>query len=133
MNSRETPACRATSDLLIVAGVFGESGDRGADSGFLISLRARLWQARGSLAAVYTTALARMCSPWAVLARAAARALTQVRPHVTLPPLIGGPGSLNWFAAISPYPVAAKDRSRPRRAYWCPGLFCNATSARVRA
>ena len=58
------------------------------------------WE-RESLAAVYTAALARMCSPWAVLAHCAARALTVVRPTVTLPPLIGGPGSLNWFGAVA--------------------------------
>lgn len=58
------------------------------------------WQSRDSLAMVYQTALARMASPWAVLGICAARALTQVRPNVTLPPLIGGPGSLNWFVAL---------------------------------
>lgn len=58
------------------------------------------WTSRESLRMVYTTALAKMCSPWAVLAQCTARALTQVRPHVTLPPLIGGPGSLNWFATV---------------------------------
>lgn len=59
------------------------------------------WDSRDSLKAVWTTAMSRMCSPWAVLAHCAARALTQVRPNITLPPLIGGPGSLNWFAAIT--------------------------------
>jgi hypothetical protein len=58
------------------------------------------WDTRKSLQQIYTTALARMCSPWAVLAYSAARALTQVRPCVTLPPLIGGPGSLNWCGAV---------------------------------
>lgn len=58
------------------------------------------WSSRESLSSIYTTAMARMCPPWAVLAHTAARALTQVRPCITLPPLIGGPGSLNWFAAI---------------------------------
>jgi hypothetical protein len=58
------------------------------------------WQSRESLSAIYTTAMARMCPPWAVLAHTAARALTMVRPCITLPPLIGGPGSLNWFAAV---------------------------------
>jgi hypothetical protein len=59
------------------------------------------WQTRESLADVHATALARMASPWAVLACCAARALAQVRPVIVLPPLIGGPGSLNWFAAIA--------------------------------
>jgi hypothetical protein len=43
------------------------------------------WEARESLNTVYTTALGRMCSPWAVLAYTAARALTLVRPNATLP------------------------------------------------
>jgi hypothetical protein len=58
------------------------------------------WDSRESLKMVYNTAMARMCPPWAVLAHTAGRALTMVRPHVTLPPLIGGRGSLNWFAAV---------------------------------
>lgn len=58
------------------------------------------WNTRDSLTTIYNSALNRMCAPWAVLAHCAARALTQVRPCVTLPALIGGPGSLNWFAAI---------------------------------
>lgn len=58
------------------------------------------WESRESLAMVYTTALAMMASPWATLGVTAAKALHQVRPHVTLPPLISGPGSLNWFAAL---------------------------------
>lgn len=57
------------------------------------------WESRESLAMVYQTALARMAPPWGTLAHCAARALAQVRPHVVLPPLIGGPGSLNWFVA----------------------------------
>lgn len=59
------------------------------------------WDSRESLQSIWTTAMSRMSSPWAVLAHCAARALTQVRPCITLPPLIGGPGSLNWFAAIT--------------------------------
>jgi len=58
------------------------------------------WDSRESLKMIYTTSMARMCPPWAVLAHTAGRALTLVRPHVTLPPLIGGRGSLNWFAAV---------------------------------
>ncbi|MDW5610012.1 bifunctional DNA primase/polymerase [Mycolicibacterium sp. D5.8-2] len=63
-------------------------------------LDAGFWD-RESLHTVYTTALARMCSPWAVLAHCAARALALTAPLVTLPPLVGGPGSLNWFAAVT--------------------------------
>lgn len=61
---------------------------------------AQFWQSRDSLAAIYSASLARMCAPWAVLAHCAARALCQVRPTATLPPLIGGPGSLNWFGIV---------------------------------
>jgi hypothetical protein len=56
---------------------------------------------RDSLKVIYLGALSRMCAPWAVLGYCAARALTLVRPHCQLPPLIGGPGSLNWFCAIT--------------------------------
>ena len=42
-----------------------------------------------------------MASPWAALSYTAARALTLVRPNATLPAIIGGPGSLNWFAVIA--------------------------------
>lgn len=66
----------------------------------LEEIEAGFWNARESLQMIYTTAMARMAPPWGVLAICAARALTQVRPHTTLPPLIGGPGSLNWFAAL---------------------------------
>lgn len=55
---------------------------------------------RPSLRAIHNAALGRMCAPWSVLAQCAAMALTLVRPHITLPPIIGGPGSLNWFAMV---------------------------------
>lgn len=59
------------------------------------------WTARKSLQDIYLAALARMCSPWSVLACCTARALATVRPCITLPPIIGGPGSLNWFGAVT--------------------------------
>ena len=59
------------------------------------------WTARDGLALIYRAALSRMASPWAVLACCAARVLCLVPPAVTLPPIIGGAGSLNWFAAIA--------------------------------
>lgn len=58
------------------------------------------WVARPSLAAIYDAALARMVAPWAVFANVAARVLSMVPPGVTLPPLVGGPGSLNWFGIV---------------------------------
>jgi len=66
----------------------------------LADIERGFWETRDSLQAIWTTAMARMCSPWAVLAHCAARALTLVPHHTVLPPVIGGIGSLNWFAAI---------------------------------
>jgi hypothetical protein len=68
------------------------------------------WQ-RESLQTIYTASLSRMCSPWAVLGYCAARALAQVRPSITLPDLIGGPGSLNWFGAIAAISGGGKSAS----------------------
>lgn len=59
------------------------------------------WTSRKSLETIYISALSKMCAPWSVLACCVARALTLVRPHVTLPDIIGGAGSLNWFGAIT--------------------------------
>lgn len=58
------------------------------------------WADRESLRAIYTTARDRMVAPWATFAVCAAKALAIVPPTVTLPPIVGGRGSLNWFAAI---------------------------------
>lgn len=65
------------------------------------ALERGFWDTRASLTSIRDAALARMTAPWAVLAHCAARALTLTSPRVTLPPIIGGPGSLNWFAAIT--------------------------------
>lgn len=60
------------------------------------------WESRASLKTVYTAALSGMCSPWAVLACCAARALALVDPHIKLPAIIGSRGgSLNWFAMLA--------------------------------
>lgn len=59
------------------------------------------WETTQTLTDIYTAAMTRGASPWAVLAFCAARALTRVRPNNTLPALIGGPGTLNWFAALA--------------------------------
>jgi Bifunctional DNA primase/polymerase, N-terminal/Protein of unknown function (DUF3987) len=66
----------------------------------LETIEAGFWTARTSLKLIHDAALSQMCSPWAVLACCTARILTLVPPTVTLPPIVGGPGSLNWFAAI---------------------------------
>jgi hypothetical protein len=67
----------------------------------VFDLEQGFWESRTSLTNIYVGALARMCPPWAVLGYCAARALALVRPRVMLPPLVGGPGSLNWFCAIT--------------------------------
>lgn len=59
------------------------------------------WESRDHLQLIYQAALSRMASPWAVFACSAARLLSLVPPAITLPDIIGGPGSLNWFAAIA--------------------------------
>ncbi|MGO9098867.1 MAG: hypothetical protein ACLP9Y_05275, partial [Mycobacterium sp.] len=71
-------------------------------------LEGGFWE-RDSLKIIFDAALARMCSPWAVLAYCAARALAQVRPCVVLPPVICGPGSLNWFGIITAVSGGGKD------------------------
>lgn len=58
------------------------------------------WMERDSLKTIYMAALSRLCSPWAVLAHVVAIVLGQVRPHITLPPIVGGKASLNWFGAV---------------------------------
>lgn len=59
------------------------------------------WTARPELELIYTAALAQMASPWAVLACCVARLLCLIPPAVTLPPIIGSKGSLNWFTALT--------------------------------
>lgn len=66
----------------------------------LETIEDHFWNARPSLKLIYDASLSQMCSPWAVLACCAARTLALVPPHITLPAIIGGEGSLNWFAAL---------------------------------
>ncbi|WP_167465807.1 bifunctional DNA primase/polymerase [Nocardia brasiliensis] len=58
------------------------------------------WGCRASLRTIRQFAFARMCSPWSVLGVVMARLITTVPPWITLPPLIGGRGSLNLFVAL---------------------------------
>ena len=67
----------------------------------LEDIEEQFWTARPELNLIYTAALSRMASPWATLACCAARVIAQIPVGITLPPIIGGRGSLNWFAAIS--------------------------------
>ena len=86
----------------------------------LETLEGGFWDARKSLKMVWTTALARMSSPWAVLACCVARALTQVRPCVELPHLISR-GSLNWFGAITAGSSGGKGAASFTAAQLVPG------------
>jgi hypothetical protein len=69
-------------------------------SSALEEIDGHFWESRDSLKLIYDAALSQMCAPWAVLACCVARTLALVPPEVVLPDVIGGLGSLNWFAAI---------------------------------
>jgi len=71
------------------------------DLSSVFALEQGFWTQRESLQNVYLGALSRMCSPWAVLGFCVARALATVRPNINLPPIVAGPGSLNWFCALA--------------------------------
>lgn len=58
------------------------------------------WDSRESLSHIRDSAYARRAAPWGVLGSACARAISTVPHTVTLPPLIGGPASLNAFVAM---------------------------------
>jgi hypothetical protein len=58
------------------------------------------WERRDILTHIRDFARARMCSPWSLLGVCLLRALAVIPPHVVLPPLIGGYGSLNMFVAL---------------------------------
>ena len=66
----------------------------------LEAIEGHFWESRDSLKLIHDAALSQMCAPWAVLACCVARTLALVPPDVVLPDVIGGLGSLNWFAAI---------------------------------
>jgi len=70
------------------------------DTPELESIEDNFWHRRENLNLIYNAALAQMASPWAVLACCAARLLALTPPAIRLPAIIGGEGSLNWFAAI---------------------------------
>lgn len=57
------------------------------------------WSSRKSLSHIRDAAHRRMAAPWGVLGVVMARAICTIPRTVTLPPLIGGPGSLNTFIA----------------------------------
>lgn len=87
----------------------------------LEAIEEHFWTARDSLKLIYDAALSQMCSPWAVLACCAARMLALVPPDITLPPIIGGRGSLNWFAAIVAKSGGGKGAANAVAAQLVPG------------
>lgn len=87
----------------------------------LEAIEEHFWKSRDSLKLIYDAALSQMCAPWAVLACCAARILTLIPPHITLPPIIGGPGSLNWFAAIVAKSGGGKGAANAVAAQLVPG------------
>jgi hypothetical protein len=93
----------AADEVVAKAATNGYHGDDpAAPAGITLeSLEGNFWDCRDELQLIHQAALSRMASPWAVLACSVARMLCLVRPSITLPAVIGGPGSLNWFAAIS--------------------------------
>ncbi len=56
--------------------------------------------ARESLQRLLEIAAARCVSPWALLGVVLARVVAATEPHLVLPPMIGGDGSLNMFVAL---------------------------------
>ena len=68
--------------------------------GELEEIEQDFWTARESHRIIYEAALARMGAPWAVFSACVARVLALVSPSMTLPPIIGGRGSLNWFGVV---------------------------------
>lgn len=67
------------------------------------------WDARPELAAIRQHARARRASPLAVLGVTLTRVVCSVGPAVVLPPIVGGPVSLNLFAALVGPSGAGKD------------------------
>lgn len=66
----------------------------------LTEIDGQFWAARESLSAIWAWSHGRYTSPWSALGVVLCRAIAEVPPWVTLPPIIGGKGSLNLFAAL---------------------------------
>lgn len=60
----------------------------------------QFWQARDILQHLHTYARARLVAPWAVLGNTLTRVIASVPPSIALPPIVGGPASLNLFVAV---------------------------------
>jgi Bifunctional DNA primase/polymerase, N-terminal len=69
---------------------------------------AEFWNARPELQHIHQYARAHRVSPWAVLGCMLARVIAAIPPQVTLPALVGGPASLNFFVGLVGKPSAGK-------------------------
>jgi len=88
------------ADNTDVAAELDDTEPRPGPRGELEAIEQDFWTARESHRIIYEAALARMGAPWAVFAACVARVLALVPPNMTLPPIIGGRGSLNWFGVV---------------------------------
>lgn len=77
-----------------------EDGVRESPPGDIALEDDEFWSSRDFLKQIREQAYVRLASPWSVLGVTMCRALAQIPPWVTLPPIIGGRGSLNFFCAI---------------------------------
>lgn len=68
-----------------------------------------IWNEREVFARVRQAARARMVGPWAVLGSLMAQVVCRIGPHVVLPAIIGGVGSLNLFVGLVGKSGAGKD------------------------
>ena len=91
----------------------------------VLELENNFWESRDSLQLIYEFSMSRMVSPWAVLAHCVARALHTVRPAITFPPVIGGRGSLNWFAALVATSGAGKGAAESAANELVDAKICN--------
>jgi hypothetical protein len=69
------------------------------------------WNSRPELRIIYDFALAHRVSPWALLGVVIARVIAATPHTIVLPPLIGGPASLNFFLALCGISGAGKGAS----------------------
>ena len=103
MESGDNPAAQfANTERADDAEVAADPDDTAPEApvGELEAIEQDFWESRESHRIIYEAALARMGAPWAVFAACVARVLTLVSPSMTLPPIIGGRGSLNWYGVV---------------------------------
>lgn len=77
------------------------------------------WRARDVLTHINRFAYSRMAAPWAVLGGCLLRAVGAVAPHVVLPPIVGGAGSLNLLVGLVGPSGAGKGASEAAAADAC--------------